>query len=143
VLATTNPIRQKDLAPMADHPYSNEATQAEKREVLRDTYLNRAQSDADLTSQGRFKRETVTRVTAVPTYPSLPASSPWAHGFDTNVEPPIGFAVDEVPAQSNLEVVGVEPPLCADNLGGPMAPTDVYQSDVETGPPKSMKRKSW
>ena len=122
--------------------YHNDATQAEKRQVLKDTLLARAQADADLTSQGRFKRETTTRVTGVPEYPSLPASSPWAHGFDTNVEPPLGIAVDEVPAQSNLEVVGVEPPLCADK-GGPMAPTDVSQSDVETGPPKSIKRRSW
>ena len=37
-------------------PYDNSATQAEKREVLRDTYLNRAAADADLAAQGRFKR---------------------------------------------------------------------------------------
>jgi hypothetical protein len=138
---TTNPIRQKDLAPMADHLYSNEATQAERRQIERDSYLSRAQADADLTSQGRFKRETTTRVTGVPVYPSLPSSSPWAQ-FDQNVEPALGFSVDEVPAQANLEVVGVEPPLCADDLGGSMAPTDASLSAVETGPPKP-KRRQW
>ena len=82
-------------------PYHNAATQAEKREVLRDTYLNRAAADADLASQGRFKRETTTRVTGVPVYPSLPASITWSNGFDTNVEPPLGFSVDEMPAKNS------------------------------------------
>ena len=124
-------------------PYDNSAAQAEKLEVLKDTYLSRAQSDADLGAQGRFKRETTTTVHAVPTYPALPASSPWAHGFDTNIEPVLGIAVDEMPVVGT-EVVGVNPPLCADNLGGSVAPTDAASlSDVETGPPKSMKRRSW
>ena len=79
-------------------PYDNSATQAEKRQILKDTYLNRAAADADLTSQGRFKRETATRVTGVPVYSSLPESSPWSNGFDTNVEPVLGFSVDEMPA---------------------------------------------
>jgi hypothetical protein len=83
---------------MTTHEYNNDTDQHTRREVLRDSYLTRAQSDADLTSQGRFKRETATRVTGVPTYPSLPASSPWSGAFDENVEPPLGFAVDEMPA---------------------------------------------
>jgi hypothetical protein len=87
----------------------------------KDTYLSRAQADADLGAQGRFKRETTTRVTGVPVYLSLPARSPWAKGFD--------------------EVVGVEPPLSADDLGGSMAPQDAaLSSDVETsGPPKPIE----
>jgi hypothetical protein len=72
---------------------TNEITQAEKKQVLKDTYLTRAAADADLTS-GRFKRETATTVTAVLTYPQLPASSPWAQGFDQNVEPPFGVDVE-------------------------------------------------
>jgi hypothetical protein len=77
---------------------TNEIPQAEKKQILKDTYFSRAEGDADLAAQGRFKRETATRVTAVPVYPSLPASSPWAAGFDVNVERPLGVAVDEMPA---------------------------------------------
>ena len=99
-------------------PYHNEATQSEKREVLRDSYLTRAQADAELGAQGRFKRETTTRITSVPVYPKQPANSPWS--------------------QSTDEVVGVEPSLGVDDLGGSMAPDDVppLASDVETSPPK-------
>jgi hypothetical protein len=57
----------------------------------KDTFFSRAQADADLTAQGRFKKETATRVTGVPTYPSMPPSSPWSSGFDQNVEPELGF----------------------------------------------------
>jgi hypothetical protein len=86
---------------MTTHDFRNDSDQSERQRVERDTYLTRAQSDADLTSQGRFKKETATRVTGVPTYPSLPASSPWHSGFDENVEPPLGFAVDAMPAVEN------------------------------------------
>ena len=77
---------------MTTHDFRNDSDQAERQRVERDTYLTRAQSDADLASQGRFKRETATRVTGVPVYPSMPSSSPWANGFDQNIEPP--FPVD-------------------------------------------------
>ena len=88
---------------MPTHDFRNDSNQDERRRVERDTYLSRAAADADLTSQGRFKKETTTRVTGVPTYPSLPPSSPWANGFDENVEPPLGFAVDEMPAKEIQE----------------------------------------
>ena len=124
-------------------PYDNSATQAEKREVLRDTYLNRAAADADLAAQGRFKRETATRVTGVPVYPSLPASSPWSNGFDTNVEPVLGFAVDEMPANEiqapalNSPVVNALPAAVEDHAGEPVGTTPL----APTG--SSMKRRSW
>lgn len=75
----------------------NETTQDERREVLKDTLLARAQADVDLTSQGRFKQQTTAHVSDVPTYPTLPASSPWSKGLDeiVGVEPELGFAVDE------------------------------------------------
>jgi hypothetical protein len=60
---------------MPTHDFRNDSDQAERQRVERDTYLTRAQSNADLAAQGRFKRETATRVTGVPVYPSLPASS--------------------------------------------------------------------
>ena len=75
---------------MTTHDFRNDSNQDERQRVERDTYLTRAKSDADLTSQGRFKRETATRVTGVPIYPQLPASSPWSEGFDQNVELPLG-----------------------------------------------------
>ena len=92
---------------MPTHDFRNDSDQAERKSVERDTYLTRAQSDADLTSQGRFKRETATRVTGVPSYPQLPASSPWASGFDVNLEPQLGYAVDAMPQ----EIQSSEPAL--------------------------------
>jgi hypothetical protein len=77
----------------------NEPTQSEKREVLRDSYLSRAVADADLSAQGRFKRETATHVTGVPSYPQLPDSSPWSND-PVPPEEQLGFSVDELP--SNL-----------------------------------------
>jgi hypothetical protein len=107
---------------MTTHEFNNNSDQAERQRVERDTYLTRSQADADLTSQGRFKRETATRVTGVPVYPSLPASSPWTKGID--------------------EVVGVEPPLGADDFGGSMAPTATSLSDVQTYDPPKPERSS-
>ena len=52
-------------------------------------------------------------------FPSLPASSPWSGGFEVNVEPQLGYAVDETPAQ---EIQSSEP---APNLATIVAsPTD-------------------
>jgi hypothetical protein len=39
---------------MTTHEFNNDSDQAERRRVERDTYLTRAQSVADLTSQGRM-----------------------------------------------------------------------------------------
>lgn len=106
---------------MTTHEFNNDSNQTERRRVERDTYLSRAQAEADQVG-GRFKKEVTTTVNAVPTYPSLPSSSPFAKGFDevVGVEPPLGYAVDEVPAQSNLE----EPAL---------SPTTVVASPADVG----------
>ena len=109
---------------MATHEFDNDSNQAERQRVERDSYLTRAQADADLAAQGRFKRETTTRVTGVPVYPSLPPSSPWANGFDTNIEPPL--SVDEMPAvgtQAEIEPelipqVAASPTTEVDRTGG-------------------------
>ena len=92
---------------MTTHDFSNHSDLTERQRVERDTYLTRAQADADLGASGRFKREITTRVTGVPTYPQLPASSPWSNGFDVNVEPPLGYAVDAMPQ----EIQSSEPAL--------------------------------
>src|SRR5262245_34403429 len=105
---------------MSDQPFNNNNDQQTRREVLKDCYLSRAQNDATLEAQGRFKKQTSIKVTGVPTYPKLPDSSPWAKSID--------------------DVVGVEPALSA--VGGPMAPTDAPLSDVETSPPKPNKEET-
>ena len=81
-----------------NHPPS----QAEKREVIRnDCMMTRAQADADLLNQGRFKKETATTVTGsggAPTYPRQP-SGPWAHGDPGAPDPAtneLGYPIDEL-----------------------------------------------
>jgi hypothetical protein len=130
--------------------YHNEATQAEKREVLRDTLLARAQSDADLTSQGRFKREITTRVTGVPSYPQLPPSSPWANGFDQNLEPPFGVDVEaHAPVGTHAEIEASIPTLKPPEVHALPAAVEDRVGEPDGTPPlipsgsHSMKRRSW
>jgi hypothetical protein len=59
---------------------------------------------ADLQSS----RDTITGVAPVP-QSAIASFVTEANSFDQNIEPQLGYAVDEAPAQSNLEVVGVEP----------------------------------
>ena len=84
------------------HEFNNQASQSERREVLRnDTMLSRQQNTID-DSGGRFAKltpATITGATPAPQYPQLPASSPWSNGFDENVEPPLGYAVDAMPQE--------------------------------------------
>ena len=143
---------------MATHEFTNQASQSERREVLRnDSYLSRAQADADLTSQGRFKRETATRVTGVPAYPSLPASSPWSSGFDQNLEPPFGVDVEahepvgtaKEQEQSKLALsLATEvasPPVAGDRVKEPVIGSTVASFPATDEPVigSSMKRRSW
>ena len=106
---------------MPTHDFRNDSDQSERQRVERDTYLTRAQSDADLTSQGHFKRETATRVTSVPVYPSLPSSSPWSNGFDVNAEPPLGVDVNAMePTGTHAEVqASIEPALIPPVVASP------------------------
>jgi hypothetical protein len=101
---------------MTAHEFDNDSNQAERRSVQRDTYLSRAEADADMVG-GRWKKQTETRVTGTPTYPQQPESSPWARSLD--------------------EVVGAEPPFSIDidfvgDLGGATAPS----AAIETAPPE-------
>jgi hypothetical protein len=61
------------------------------------TFLDFARSSINDESGGRFARsqpQTIVGSTPGPSYPMLPASSPW-HGSDpVPDEPPLGFAVD-------------------------------------------------
>jgi hypothetical protein len=67
---------------MTDHPYHNDASQAERREIIQEP----------LTSG------TLVRPVTVPIYPTLPASSPWA-GDPVPQEPPLGRAIDAMDEQ--------------------------------------------
>ena len=92
---------------MADHLYSNEATQAERREVLRnDTYFAR-QSNTVEDNGGRFSKltpATITGSTPSPQYPQQPANSPWHHDLVAATEP-LGFSVDAMePVGTQAEI---------------------------------------
>jgi hypothetical protein len=102
---------------------TDDTDQHTRQQILKDTYLSRAQADADLGAQGRFKRETTTEVTSIPIYPQQPASSPWAFppepasdqlGYEIDAMEPVGTPA-EVQAS---KIVGVNSPLGADDLGG-------------------------
>ena len=74
----------------------------------KDTFFSRAQADADLESQGRFKKEVSAEVIAkepLVKYPDQPTSSPFANdpagtepalGYDINEQVPIGGPPVEV-----------------------------------------------
>ena len=108
-------------------PYDNSATQDERKTILRnDSYFARQQNTTD-DAGGRFSKLTPSNVIGAapsPQYPSLPPSSPWASGFDQNVEPPLGYAVDEMPTQEiqtptlNSPVVNAPPAAVEDRRVG-------------------------
>jgi hypothetical protein len=53
------------------------------------TYLDHATASAELEAQGRFKKQTESKVvTGVPTYPNQPSNSPW-HSDPVPPEPPL------------------------------------------------------
>jgi hypothetical protein len=79
-------------------------TQAEKREVLendRNTYIERAQNEADLAAAGRFKVQQETTIIAskgAPSYPRQP-SGPWSSEPVPLPDPltdQLGYDVNEV-----------------------------------------------
>jgi hypothetical protein len=102
-------------------PYDNSATQDERKAILRnDSYFSRQQNTPE-DAGGRYAKLTPSNVIGskpTPQYPQLPPSSPWANGFDVNVEPQLGYAVDEMPAQ---EIQSSEPALSPATLASPDA----------------------
>jgi hypothetical protein len=127
---------------MTTHDFRNDSNQAERKRVERDTYLTRAQADTDLAAQGRFKKETTTRVTGVPTYPSLPANSPWVQ-FDQNVEPELGFSVEEMPAPA-VSIPEEPTPSVASSAGVGSEPVaEVASFPASSAAGSSIKRRSW
>jgi hypothetical protein len=108
---------------------TNETDQRERREVLRkDTYLARAQAEAEAEVGGRFKRLTPTTIvgaTPVPSYPSQPSSSPY-HSDPVPPEPPLGIDVNSIepvgtPVEIEKSIVRgpAISPWAGPKLGGP------------------------
>jgi len=81
---------------MSNQPFNNnDADQQTRREVLKDTYLSRAQAEAEMSLGGRFKKQTQTQITGVPQYPRQPISSPW-HSDPVPPEEPVGVDIEFV-----------------------------------------------
>jgi hypothetical protein len=119
--------------------YWNEINPKETKEIIQgDTFLNRAQADAELEAQGRFKRQNETRVTgAAPvTYPRLP-SGPWSEGDpgapdpvtdqfgDVNEMEPTGSAVEiEKSLQRRNDATSANGLISAVDASAPEEPND-------------------
>jgi hypothetical protein len=105
------PKSQRGLTEKSDMAgYWNEIDPKETKEIIQgDTFLNRAQADADLSNQGRYAKEQATTVTgakAVPSYPRLP-SGPWSEG-DPGAPDPVtdqfGDVNSQEPTGSHVEI---------------------------------------
>jgi hypothetical protein len=93
--------------------YWNEIDPKETRKIIqneRDTFHSRAQADAELEAQGRFKRQNETRITgtgALPSFPAIP-SGPWSAPDPVLPDPAtneFGVAIDEMePTGSPQEI---------------------------------------
>jgi hypothetical protein len=109
---------------------SNEATQSEKRAIVKnDSYFSRQQNTPD-DAGGRYSRITPSQLTgqSPSPVPTLPATSSFAQGIDQVVgpEPPLGFSVNTmevtgIPAEVEKSIVGgtATTPLAVPNLEGP------------------------
>jgi hypothetical protein len=87
---------------------NDQVSQADKRQVMHDTFLARQQTQPD-DAGGRYARLTPGKITgATPSpIPRQPATSPWSKSFDEIVgkEPELGFAVDaQEPVGESAEI---------------------------------------
>jgi hypothetical protein len=74
-------------AGMSTHPFNNEVSQKERRELIRNnTYHGKAQLDEALDAS---------EAVMTPSYPRLPRNSPW-HSDPVPDEPPLGIAIDDL-----------------------------------------------
>src|SRR5262249_38977650 len=69
-----------------------------RRQVLKDTYLSRAEAEAEIEAGGRFKRLNPTIITgaAQSKYPRQPSNSPW-HSDPVPPEEPLGYDINSQP----------------------------------------------
>ena len=120
------------------HEFNNQSSQDERKAVLRnDSYFSRQQNTTD-DAGGRYAKLTPATITGAtsPQYPQLPASSPWSSGFDQNVEPHLGYAVDEMPAQEPTPSVA-----SSAGVGSPVA--DVASFPASSAAGSSIKRRGF
>lgn len=94
---------------MTRRPFNNEATQSERREVLNNDVTYHRFGLRDDSARGRFAKQqdkrAVTGAAAVPTYPTLPASSPWANWPDHGQPDWLNYDVNEMrPVGSPAEI---------------------------------------
>ena len=59
------------------------------------TYLDHAIASAELEAQGRFAKQSESKVTGLPSYPKQPASSHWSRD-PVPPEPPLGLDIEFV-----------------------------------------------
>jgi hypothetical protein len=113
----------------------DQISQREKREVLKDCYLTRSQAEAEMVG-GRWKKQTETRVTATPTYPQQPASSPWSQSLDelTDTEPSFGVDIEFVGELGGASSASLP---CAEENATPGGGSSLTSDD----PPQLIRRK--
>jgi hypothetical protein len=122
----------------------------------KDTYFSRAQADADLGAQGRFKRETTTKVIGVPSHPPQPANSPWASdpvppnpasdqlGYSIDAMEPTGSAHEiQASLDPTLKPPEVLPPTVEVRVGEPVVGVANLPASSSAGSTTSMKRRVW
>ena len=112
---------------MSNQPFNNDTDQQTRQQVLKDTYLSRAQADADLAAGGRFKKQVETHITGTPSYPQQPSSSPWAKSLDEVSGPEGPFDIDiefvgELGGASSAPVVVTVETASATSDGGSAPP---------------------
>src|SRR5262245_47011906 len=125
---------------MINPPFNNETDQETRRQILKDTLLSRAQADAEIEAQGRFKRHTPTTVTgAAPTYPKLPSGNPWATPDPSGKELPLGYDINALP-----ELGGASAPasLPCEALETASSPGDGLSSTLRDNPSSLSRRRS-
>jgi hypothetical protein len=142
---------------MTTHEFDNQASQAERREVLRnDTYFARQSNTVD-DAGGRYAKLTPSNVigsATSPQYPQQPENSPWHHDPVAATEP-LGFSVDAMePVGTHAEVqASIEPALIPQVAASPTTEVDrtgersaaavVSFPAATAAAGSSIKRRSW
>ncbi len=119
-------------------PFNNNATQRERRKIIEETSSYHQFALSDEGPGGRFanqEKKSTTGAAPIPTYPALPANSPW-HRDLVPPEPPLDIDVNAV------EPVGTEAEI-ERSLSGPLAPdaeTSSCPATVEDRPAHPLRR---
>jgi hypothetical protein len=122
---------------MINPPFANDTDQQTRRQVLKDAYFSRAQSDADMIG-GRFKKENATQVVGIPTYPT-PPNGPWATPDPSGPEPPLGYDINALPELGEVAAPATLP--CAVETASPSRGGLSSNSPPDNPPPLSRMRR--